>query len=223
MNDLSESRARIAELETQIRFLQQGDGSSELLAQRQAMIASLQSELQTLRAYYDQLGLQHQALIEKMSAGGAGGGTGLPVGVVNLLRELQANYSEYFTYDEKEGRLRFASDLTFALGSATVSEKAKEALAKLAEILKQEAARDVIVSVYGHTDDVPVRRPETVRLFRDNQGLSEARARAVSDVLGGQGIAGSRITTKGFGQTQPISTTDKARNRRVEIYLTMTR
>jgi flagellar motor protein MotB len=222
-NNLSEARARIAQLEEQISFLRsQGDASAPILAERQALIASLQAELATLRGFHDKLSNDHRLLIEKMAmTGTAGGPTGLPEAVKNLLKELQANYREFFTYDERAGRLQFASDVTFALGSADVSPKAQEALGKLAEILKQDAAAQVMVSVFGHTCDTPMVRQETIRRFRNNQGLSEARAQAVANVLGGRGIAASRITTAGFGDKEPISPTDKARNRRVEIYLTM--
>ncbi len=226
MQDLSAANARIAQLEEQIRFLQNDNSSQTQLAEKQAVINALQAEVTTLRAHYDKLNDSHQKLIAGLAAAPAGGGAAdgaIPREVMTALRELQTHYGEYFTYDENEGRLRFASDVTFALGKADVSAKAQEALSRLADILKQNVAQDVMVSVFGHTDSTPVTKPETVRLFRNNQGLSEARAKAVADVLVGKGIAGSRITTTGFGDRQPLSPTDKAKNRRVEIYLTMRR
>jgi outer membrane protein OmpA-like peptidoglycan-associated protein len=54
-----------------------------------------------------------------------------------------------------------------------------------------------------------------------NQTLSEARAKAIVTWLTQHGIAGARLTAKGFGKTRPIAdnATDagRAKNRRVEI------
>lgn len=224
MERLSEAEADRARLEEQIIALRSDTSGRDTIARQEQLIATLQSERDTLRGYYDQLQIQYKALVEKMAAAGAvrgGSERQLDPATRSLLRELEKNYSQYFSYDEQAGRLRFSSDVTFASGSATVSSQVTEALGKLAQILNQEAASEVIVSVYGHTDDVPVRKPETVRLFKNNMGLSVARADAVAKILAANGVAQDRITTKGFGETQPISKTEKARNRRVEIYLTM--
>ena len=54
-----------------------------------------------------------------------------------------------------------------------------------------------------------------------NLALSQARADAVKQVIVGQGIDASRLTTKGYGATKPIASNDtpegKANNRRVEF------
>jgi outer membrane protein OmpA-like peptidoglycan-associated protein len=48
--------------------------------------------------------------------------------------------------------------------------------------------------------------------------LSTSRAEAVKDYLVSQGVSADRITTTGFGATQPISTT-KSKNMRIELKL----
>ncbi len=69
------------------------------------------------------------------------------------------------------------------------------------------------VSVEGHTDWIG---SETY-----NQQLSEKRARAARDYLTSRGIEGSRIETRGFGESSPVERNDtedgRAQNRRVEV------
>jgi OOP family OmpA-OmpF porin len=54
-----------------------------------------------------------------------------------------------------------------------------------------------------------------------NEGLSLRRATTVRDYLAARGIAESRLTVRGYGESQPVadnSTRDgKARNRRVVL------
>lgn len=57
-----------------------------------------------------------------------------------------------------------------------------------------------------------------------NQNLSERRAASVRQYLVGKGIASSRMTSVGHGESQPVATneTDEGRalNRRVELKVT---
>ena len=69
------------------------------------------------------------------------------------------------------------------------------------------------LEVQGHTDNVG----------NDvyNQTLSEARAKAVVTWLTQHGVAGDRLTARGYGKTKPVadngSDGGRAKNRRVEI------
>ena len=71
------------------------------------------------------------------------------------------------------------------------------------------------VRVEGHTDSVGT--------DAYNQDLSERRAASVKDYLVGKGIDASRLTTAGFGESNPIASNDtadgRALNRRVELNL----
>ena len=71
----------------------------------------------------------------------------------------------------------------------------------------------IMVQVAGHTDS---RASEAY-----NQALSERRAKVVYDYLVAHGIDSSRMTWKGYGETQPIATNDtaegRAQNRRTEL------
>ena len=54
-----------------------------------------------------------------------------------------------------------------------------------------------------------------------SRAMLERRANAVADYMAAQGIASSRITTKGWGKSKPAADNrtkeGRARNRRVEI------
>jgi OOP family OmpA-OmpF porin len=71
------------------------------------------------------------------------------------------------------------------------------------------------VRVEGHTDSIGT--------DAYNQGLSERRADSVRAYLEGQGVDGSRLSTAGFGEANPIAANDtqdgRALNRRVELNL----
>jgi outer membrane protein OmpA-like peptidoglycan-associated protein len=152
----------------------------------------------------------------------------LPPEVVQEIKDLDKLYPGMFTYDK--GVLVFSSDVTFDSGSAVVKPDARAALSKLATILVGEKVKDRQLTIVGHTDTDHVVKPATIdnlkRLGKsaDNKGLSEARAESVAAVLKAGGIDSSRMSTVGKGEGEPVAdnrTPDgKARNRRVEIFIT---
>ena len=84
-------------------------------------------------------------------------------------------------------------------------------LTKVVELLQKNPT--LRIELGGHTDNVG--RPEA------NQRLSEQRARAVYDYLVGHGINAARLSYRGYGETQPISSNEteegRAANRRTEM------
>jgi len=154
----------------------------------------------------------------------------MPAAVVAAIEDLGQKYPGLFTFDKEKGLFRFNSDITFDSGSAVVKPEAKAALTKLAEILSVDSVKDRMMTIIGHTDSDRVRKADTIARLKqlgksaDNMGLSEARAEAVSVVLRTGGVDAGRIATLGKGDTAPIadnnSPAGKARNRRVDIYLT---
>ncbi len=154
----------------------------------------------------------------------------LPPAVTKSIQELSEKYPDLFKFDRQKGLLYFTSDAMFDSGSATVKPVARTALGKLARILNEEEARDRHLTIIGHTDTDRVVKPVTIRTLKgleksvDNMGLSEARSEAVAAVLESGGVATSRINTEGRGEAEPVADnstpTGKARNRRVEVYVT---
>lgn len=109
------------------------------------------------------------------------------------------------------GRIIRLETLIFPRGESTISEDAHNELDKLASMLKGHP--DMIIQLEGHTD------------FRGNAKknlkLSQKRVDATKSYLAARGIPKSRIKTKAFGGTKPISRSsdpDSHRlNRRVEV------
>jgi OOP family OmpA-OmpF porin len=102
-------------------------------------------------------------------------------------------------------------NLLFGFDKADITDEMIPVLEQVQMILDEEPGTDFVLS--GHTDSTG---PETY-----NQGLSERRAASVKNWLVDNGVAGSRLQTKGYGETQPKydnSTTEGRKlNRRVEM------
>ncbi len=122
-------------------------------------------------------------------------------------------------------RFLLPSALFFASASATLGERGKQELNKLAQTLNEISVAipdDInwILRVDGHTDQLPIR---TLR-FPSNWELSTARAVSVVRYLAEQGISPKRMTAAGFGEFHPVdpgqSEAAYQRNRRIELKLT---
>lgn len=121
-----------------------------------------------------------------------------------VVSDTQDTESEYIT-------LSLASSATFELGGSTLSDEGKAAVADLVAQFKGREVNSVIIE--GHTDD------SGDAAF--NQDLSEKRAEAVKAEAVANGANADKITTVGYGETQPIADNStregRAKNRRVEI------
>lgn len=118
-------------------------------------------------------------------------------------------------------RFVFQSEVLFASASADIGAAGQQSLAQLATALKEIAARiptDInwILQIEGHTDAIPIYNEQ----FANNWELSSARAISVVEFLIGEGIPPGRLSATGYGEYQPIDTTDLNRNRRIELKLT---
>jgi outer membrane protein OmpA-like peptidoglycan-associated protein len=115
------------------------------------------------------------------------------------------------TRDSARGLIVSMSDVLFDTAKYSLKPGAREKLAKVAGILL--AYPGLNIEVGGYTDNVG---GDSM-----NQTLSENRARSVRDYLVDQGVAAASITSRGFGETLPVSTNDTAmgrqQNRRVEL------
>ena len=103
--------------------------------------------------------------------------------------------------------------VNFDFNKSNIRPDAAVILDEAASILKANPSRSVKVA--GYTD--------SVGSDKYNQGLSERRAKSVRDYLVSKGVDASRLTSMGFGESNPIATNDtaegRALNRRVELNL----
>lgn len=101
--------------------------------------------------------------------------------------------------------------VNFETDSATLTAGAKAVLDKVAKSLKEWP--EARVEIGGHTD--------STGSASHNLQLSTRRASSVRDYLIGKGIDGSRLKSKGYGETVSIADNatreGRARNRRVEL------
>ncbi len=143
-----------------------------------------------------------------------------------ILYKTFADSVEYNTIDvpKAEGKYTFDVDLKydppqvytlknvlFETGKSILRPESNRALNDLVEILKLKPK--MIIEISGHTDNIG--SPET------NLKLSLERATAVRNYLIQHGIAPTRLTAKGYGDTQAVETNDtdagRAQNRRTEV------
>jgi outer membrane protein OmpA-like peptidoglycan-associated protein len=116
-------------------------------------------------------------------------------------------------YDALAAKGRWVTQgILFATGKADVQPESRPVLKEIASTLKQHA--DLKILIEGHTDNVGGAAA--------NLTLSDARAAAVKAALMSDfAVDGSRITTKGLGDTKPsvpnTTAAGRAQNRRVEV------
>ncbi|WP_457421610.1 OmpA family protein [Roseateles sp. P5_E7] len=122
------------------------------------------------------------------------------------LADLQAKQTD-------RGMLVTLGDVLFETGRAEIKPAAQNAIGKLANYLKEHADRRVLIE--GFTD--------STGSDATNLTLSQRRSQAVADALRAQGVDPARVATRGYGEQYPVasnaSTSDRAMNRRVEVYI----
>jgi outer membrane protein OmpA-like peptidoglycan-associated protein len=106
-----------------------------------------------------------------------------------------------------------AKRIQFELGKATLKGDSKKVLNEVAVILNNEPG--IRLDIEGHTS--------SEGSLSVNMKLSEDRASAVKNYLLSKGVEENRLTSQGFGPTQPLNDgkteKEKALNRRVELKL----
>jgi outer membrane protein OmpA-like peptidoglycan-associated protein len=110
-------------------------------------------------------------------------------------------------------RLVMPSNITFASDQSYISSGFNDTLDAIAKVMNKY--EKTYLSVEGHTDSTG----------KDsyNMMLSQQRAQSVKNYLVNQQILADRVSTRGYGETQPITSNEtangRAQNRRVEIQI----
>jgi outer membrane protein OmpA-like peptidoglycan-associated protein len=107
------------------------------------------------------------------------------------------------------------SGILFDSGKDVLKTAAKDSLSKAAATLKSS---ETTIIVQGHTD--------STGSAAFNQPLSERRASNVRDFLASNGVPSSRLTSVGYGSSNPAVSNDteanRALNRRVQLEISPT-
>jgi outer membrane protein OmpA-like peptidoglycan-associated protein len=155
-----------------------------------------------------------RALIGAGIGGLAGAGVGAYMDQQEAkLRQKLAGTGVSVTRNGDDITLNMPSNITFKTGSNDLNSDFFKVLDGVTMVV-QEYNKTLIV-IAGHTDDVGTEE--------HNQALSERRAASVGQYLASRGVDGQRITTAGYGESQPIASNKteagRAQNRRVEVTL----
>jgi len=214
---------RIKELESQLQTatleLDQAKRQLEALGGRSGIeMSTLQQKVAALE---EELA-KKKALIAAMQSQ-LTGGVQLPVELSSMLEDW-AKGSDLVTFDPNRGVVKFKSDLLFEKGSDEVAPSAVEAVKALCKILNTDQAKEFDIIIAGHTDDLPILKPETKAKHPSNWYLSAHRSISVLDLMTNSGIVPERASVRGFGEFRPIVPNEPGKkgnpqNRRVEIYI----
>lgn len=214
---------RIDELESQLNVakLKLTQTEKQLADAKAAFSTDADALNKKFEALRDDIAKKEE-LIKKMQA--ALGGAILPPELASELAKFAAENSDMITFDEASGMVKFKSDLLFEKGSDTVAADAAGLIKKLCTIINSSAAEGFDITIVGHTDDMPIRKSQTMVMHPTNWHLSVHRAISVENLMEANGVKPTRISVKGYGEYRPIEANaagkkGNPKNRRVEIYL----
>jgi outer membrane protein OmpA-like peptidoglycan-associated protein len=127
--------------------------------------------------------------------------------------DLRARLQNLHATRGAKGMQMTLDDIAFSPGQAGLRPQAKSSLGKLVEFVNHDPSKPIRIE--GHADSRG--KPNS------NQVLSQKRADSVRAALIAAGVAASRITSVGLGESEPVASDDtpegRAKNRRVDVIL----
>jgi OOP family OmpA-OmpF porin len=104
-------------------------------------------------------------------------------------------------------------NVQFKTGTDVLNNESRQILDNVAQTLKQNP--HLSFEIAGHTD--------STGNYQANVNLSAKRANSVRQYLIDHGVAGNRLTARGYGPDKPVASNGsregRAKNRRVELIL----
>ncbi len=216
-------RGNVAETRRLLKELQE---AQENLQNKEDLMKQLEMNMEAKRAALDEMSYElekrNQRLMELEQ---------LLDDQSRIVKDLKEKVSEALygfegeglTVSQRNGKVYVSLEekLLFRTGSYNIDANGREALKKLAAVLKNNP--DIQITIEGHTDDVPY--ISSGGPIQDNWDLSVKRATTVVRVLlDGTGINPKRLTATGRGEFLPVDEAKTAearrKNRRTEIILT---
>jgi chemotaxis protein MotB len=133
----------------------------------------------------------------------------------SYLRREGLDKSIQVTINQRGVAVSISDQFLFESGSAELKPDGKRVLYKIATLVRDEIPA---MSVEGHTDSVPLRGG----IYRDNWGLSSARAAVVASYMETDGgVQPQKLQAIGYSSYHPMVPNDspehRALNRRVDI------
>jgi type VI secretion system protein ImpK len=114
--------------------------------------------------------------------------------------------------------LRGSNPEVFRSAKADINDVYGPLVTALAACIKENIEVIGKVTIIGHTDSVPVQASNP---FASNQGLSEARAKTIADLLTAAGVPAELLAAEGRADSEPVGDNGtkqgRAENRRIEI------
>ncbi len=112
----------------------------------------------------------------------------------------------------RKGNKSLIRNIYFDYASAVIKDESEPILLRILHLMNSNPTLEI--EIHGHTDNLGSKKT--------NQELSEQRALAVGRWLVSNGVAASRLSTKGFGESVPLASNDDEKmgrelNRRIEI------
>jgi chemotaxis protein MotB len=215
-------RKRIAELESELQTTSlQLEQAKRQLADAQAKGGIEADTLQQKIAALEEDLAKKKELIAAMQQRL---GVALPVELSTKLEDFAKTNEQLVSFDANTGIVKFKADLLFEKGSDKVAPAAAEAVKALCGILNSQEGKKFDIIIAGHTDDIPILKPDTRAQHPSNWYLSAHRAISVLDVMLTNNMDPKRMSVRGFGEYRPVAPNAPGKkgnpqNRRVEIYI----
>ncbi|MBX2925583.1 MAG: OmpA family protein [Chitinophagaceae bacterium] len=209
--------SEIADLKKQLAFVKENNTTALKQLEDLSVISAAQAE--SIKKSLDNIGAK-DAYIQDLQASLARKDS-LNMALVMNLKGAIGNLDDQdinIKVDKGVVFIDISDKLLFRSGSYDITEKAKEVLGKVAQVLKNQS--DVEFMVEGHTDDISYSKG----VLLDNWDLSVKRSTAVVRVLQKQyGLSPAKIIAAGRGEYVPVADNNtaqgRAANRRTRIVI----